>query len=476
MTTGDDLAGFGEQSGHDKRRKKPKKGKTGPSRLPKLTRRAQTVEDGDQDGKLTPEQLGAIGAAATGLIGGIGALTLTGALGRVQRNHGIWFAVAVGLVLLGAAIVVGSPMIQDSAGKVTVKAHRPRKLLLVICAFVAVVGLTPLVVVVVPEVAEPIWDAKSHWITIGLIVSGLAAVVFFALAVEVEWKELRHGGSIHFRPAVKALGTLLVAAGLIIGFVVAIAAAGETEQPTVTLALSSDGAAVTGTAKVGDLGSGARLNVFIDGLTDQQNQYEAVQAPLVAKRVLYRAFIGPNSDGGASDNVTIPLPPGQFDAIAITAYTTERTNQCGVDPPNKQVGTGCAIIRLPDRSSAPDLAASWVSHDVVNVNLQTTLARESQSSSSVLLRATGLDDANHRIVMYTGMMQSTTPTLTRHIRISVPSGIRRICVDAQFATPLFEGPLKADCPLNGNTGSLAGESAIELKTPAVPSSAKENEG
>lgn len=68
--------------------------------------------------------LSTIIAAATGVVGGIGALTLTGALGRVQRNQGRWFAVSVGLVLLGAAVFVGGALIDATAGGITTRPLR----------------------------------------------------------------------------------------------------------------------------------------------------------------------------------------------------------------------------------------------------------------------------------------------------------------------------------------------------------------
>jgi len=41
-----------------------------------------------------------IAAAAAALVSGIGLLTLTGSLGRVQRNSGDLFAIAVGMVIV----------------------------------------------------------------------------------------------------------------------------------------------------------------------------------------------------------------------------------------------------------------------------------------------------------------------------------------------------------------------------------------
>lgn len=48
--------------------------------------------------------LGAVGAAAAALLAGIGALSLTGVLGRVQRNNGELLTGAIALVVLGVAL------------------------------------------------------------------------------------------------------------------------------------------------------------------------------------------------------------------------------------------------------------------------------------------------------------------------------------------------------------------------------------
>ena len=46
----------------------------------------------------------AVAGAGAGLIAGVAALSLTGVLGRVQRNQGFWFAIALGLVVAEAAL------------------------------------------------------------------------------------------------------------------------------------------------------------------------------------------------------------------------------------------------------------------------------------------------------------------------------------------------------------------------------------
>ena len=60
-------------------------------------------------------------AAAAALIAGIGALTLTGALGRVQRNSGLAFAIGLAFVVLGAAIWVIGALISREATPARIK-------------------------------------------------------------------------------------------------------------------------------------------------------------------------------------------------------------------------------------------------------------------------------------------------------------------------------------------------------------------
>lgn len=63
--------------------------------------------------------LTAMAAAAAALVSGVGALTLTGALGRVQRNQGTLFAIAVGCVAIGAGLWVAGSLISPRARKFT---------------------------------------------------------------------------------------------------------------------------------------------------------------------------------------------------------------------------------------------------------------------------------------------------------------------------------------------------------------------
>jgi hypothetical protein len=65
--------------------------------------------------------LGAIAAAGAALISGIGALTLTGTIGRVQRNNGGVFALGLGIVVFGAALWVAASVISPDARSWTIR-------------------------------------------------------------------------------------------------------------------------------------------------------------------------------------------------------------------------------------------------------------------------------------------------------------------------------------------------------------------
>lgn len=445
----------------------------------------------DDSGKLTTEQLAAIGAAATGLIGGIGALTLTGALGRVQRNNGPWLALAIGLVVIGVAVFVGAGMIPDSAGKFRVKvqlrsAGRVQRILGILLALALIVlGAAGLI-----GLANAIRRAQPSLIAVVVILTGaiglIAGIAFTRsiLRVELNQRDLRrwHNVSIGIRELVKAVGTLLVSLGLIVGFVVAITSAGESEQPSVTLALAGDGSSLTASANVGDLGSADRLSVKIDGLVNPSDNQSQTQTPVrsqvncpadaapcyIVRAQLYKGYVGPNSDGHATTSVTVPVPPDEFDAVAISAYTSRNPAGCGQYPTgasNQKEGTGCAVVQLPVRRDAPQLSASWDGNTAIQVSLRSDIARLS-TGVPVLLRITGLRKT-HTTLVYSGIMHTSTSIISRNIRVALPPGFRLVCLDAQTIPPYDPPPpLKTPCPLQGaKQRPLSEQAAIELDPP-----------
>jgi hypothetical protein len=420
--------------------------------------------------KLTPQQLAAITAAATGLVGGIGALTLTGALGRVQRNHGPWFAVAVGLVLLGAAVFVGASMIEPQArasfpfefNSMPKSGRRTKRLQKRTTAQRKVGGVFFLggLIGLVAALLVVIMTTKHGWHNAGRItkeilragkyifvaITSLALVTGFLLLVASALKVKRGKDyEIKLQEAVKAFGTLLLAIGLILGFAVAISSAGQTEQPAVALSLNSDGSAVSGTAKVGDLSSRSRMTVYIDGLTLRGNVYNPTH--------LYTAYIGPNGDGNATDNITVRVPPNEFDAVRLRAFTATNPTDCGKYPTVLQnyQGTGCVIIAIPNRPAAPELAASWERSDIVNITMKSDIARLSSTGSAVLLQVAGRSGKASRtpnvLPLYNAVVQATSSTITRSVRLPLVSNLTMVCIDAQYVSSTAEPPVHVDCPI-----------------------------
>src|SRR3954463_11456862 len=50
-------------------------------------------------------------------ISGVGALAVTGVIGRIQRNHGQLLAIALGLVVLGAALWAAAVLLDKGLGQ-----------------------------------------------------------------------------------------------------------------------------------------------------------------------------------------------------------------------------------------------------------------------------------------------------------------------------------------------------------------------
>jgi hypothetical protein len=229
------------------------------------------------------------------------------------------------------------------------------------------------------------------------------------------------------RQGVQAIGLLLVAIGLIIGFVAAIQSSSQTEQPAASLELNNDGTSVSGTAKVGDLSSKGRLTVLVVGLGQNPD------GSYVPEGTLYRAFVGPNGNGDASETVHVPLPPNEYDAIGIQAFTAPNPAACGRVPTDlhRHPGTGCVIVQLPDRPTAPELSADWSGTSVIRVHLATNIARETPAGGWVLLRAAGTQPApgrsrrgkqDHRpITLYTATLPTASTTISRDVSLFHPT-------------------------------------------------------
>jgi hypothetical protein len=329
---------------------------------------------------------GALFGAAGALVTGVGALALTGTLGRVQRNDGTGFAISLGLVVAGALAWVVA----------------------------AVVGPKP-------------------------------------------------------RTYVKLGGAISVGAGVVLGFIVAIKASTTIEQPSVTLRLSDDGESVVATARAGDLGSDARLNVFVDGLRLARKGKHATATNGQPKdiygtpTILYEAYVGPNGDGEATEDVRVAIPPTRFDAIDIRAFTANDAAECSKAPLNLpgHRGTGCAIIELPAPPAAPELSASLDPSAKSNVVKITLRASRVSDGKLALLQAVGGGHREAPTTLYRATNTATPAgTVSRAVSLPVPPHLGIVCVDAQFAGPRRTFPTVA-CPQRPQPGV----SAVELHIP-----------
>jgi hypothetical protein len=402
---------------------------------------------GDQNGSGLPALLG----VATALIAGIGSLALTGALGRVQRNHGEEFAVALAFAILGAGFW--------AAGAVWGKRTH------VVGRVAWAIGG---VLVAVAGVLIVVFLSGAEWLGwVLIVVGGLSAVAHSELGGRLTWTQA----------AWQWAGLALAAVGLVVGFSAAVNTANDTEQPELALKVDAQ-SELTGTAKVSDLGTGDRLAVEVDGLNrprDQQGK-EVPGSGYQITDTLYQGYVGPDSDGNVSHNFDVRVPPGRYEAIGAKAWTT--TNPHGCNEPLKQVqreadrpksGTACLVRVLPAPPQRPQLAATWEGSGSKGDSLKLTVASANEavgkpSDRVVLVQVDGLMKKRSVSLLVETVDPDAAGETRREIRVPVQKGVRMVCVDARLVVP--GGPQtslpSSQCPLDRE--SSAGE-AVELRVP-----------
>jgi hypothetical protein len=79
------------------------------------------------DNEKTALELGSIVAAAGAFIAGVGAVAATGTLGRVQRNQGAWFALSVGCVIVGAALLLFASLLRGADARRSASGRHSRR-------------------------------------------------------------------------------------------------------------------------------------------------------------------------------------------------------------------------------------------------------------------------------------------------------------------------------------------------------------
>ena len=345
-------------------------------------------DSGDKGG--SGLSLPSVAAAATALIAGVGALTVTGALGRVQRNIGTWFAIALTLVVVGAGLWLAGTLIGP---KLKLKLGRRR-----------------------------------------LGVAQLA----------------------------KVLGVLVSLAGVVAGFGTAIDAANDTEQPSVTIKVDPRNLVLTGTVTVENLSSQEHLTVYVQGLERGQKGYEP-------RAYVSQAFVGPNGDGEASQQLNIQLPPGRFDAVLVRAFTSDNPQECGVHAKggagDRKDFSGCVLVELPDRSARPQLAASW-SGKPPGSPLKLKVTIPAGASAYIGLRPWSLNvvglRGNQTARLYRLTIPAHGPGATeREVELPIDADVRMVCAQVSLEE-IGKPPADVACPVRTVSQDFA---AVELRVP-----------
>ena len=402
--------------------------------------------------------VGAVAALGTGIT----SLAVTGTLGRIQRNHATWFAIAIGLVVAASACWL-------------------------IAAALARQDATPS-----PTGAEPS--------TTGQAGGGGGG---------------GGGGGSKLQHRLAAGGIILAGLGVILGFIISVNTAGEPERPIVSLRLDPTTLTLSGTAKVSRLSSEEPLTVTIDGMRRDG-------AKLVVTQRLAEASVGPDSDGNANEEILVHIPPGQFDVVGVRATTKDDqkpADQCGsypTVPPDDdkggvvsnvtddqqavanagagagadgiqtglpadgtpaapevkktRAGTGCQYVSLPPPTLRPPLTRRWVGagRRTLQITATTPNAMANGDKRPLLHIDVVAFDGKRVTVLERVVRDPAAPgQAIPPLRVSVPASSRTVCAWASLdAKPLIA---PTPCPLDKGMEQFKGNgaAAFEVLGPAA---------
>jgi hypothetical protein len=183
---------------------------------------------------------------------------------------------------------------------------------------------------------EPSWFAVA-------IVLVLVAGVFWSLVPALEITNTRAKRWLRVFSAAFAL------AGFGLSFVLAISIADDQPRPRIAASLSEDRKQLTATITASGLPTDQRAAIHVDVMrrapTKESEEFEQVER-------VYRAFVGPDSDGNVTHLLDIPLPQGSYTDVGIKAYTSADSNLCDdyeiteLDSAGKTSGSGTACVTI----------------------------------------------------------------------------------------------------------------------------------
>jgi hypothetical protein len=181
---------------------------------------------------------------------------------------------------------------------------------------------------------EPRWFAVA---IVSVLVAGALWSLVPALETEGRAKRWLRGFSALFA---------LVGFGLTLGLTISIAS--DQPRPRITASLSEDRKLLEATITASGLPTDQRAAIHVDVLRRETADRER----FAYTKSVYRAFVGPDSDGNVTHALTIPLPRGDFTDVGIKGFTSETSNLCDdykaaeLEGGGKTTGSGTACVTI----------------------------------------------------------------------------------------------------------------------------------
>lgn len=146
----------------------------------------------------------------------------------------------------------------------------------------------------------------------------------------------------------KISSALFAFAGFALTFVLTISIANDQPRPRITAALSENRKLLDATITVSGLPTDQRAAIHVDAL----RRDPADQAEFEYTERVYRAFVGPDSDGNVTHALNIPLPRGDFTDVGIKGFTSGTSTLCDdyqlaqLEGGEKTTGSGTACVTI----------------------------------------------------------------------------------------------------------------------------------
>jgi hypothetical protein len=371
------------------------------------------MQAGNSDSKLI-DAAGIVGAA-TALVTGVGALTLTGTLGRVQRNHGEWFIGSIGAVVVGAGLGLFATLVITNLS--VRKVLQGAAVLLAVCGvavgFAVAVGTAD-------DVERP------------------------SLAITLDEGKLAVTGKAEVGNLSSNERLVVFVDGLVPG---------------------RDGYRTV-----------SRLYQTYAGPDSDGNAAAEIDVQVPPGRFVaigVKAFTGKNaskcdrSAPGLNAPVTGYRVPGEIGTQHKTAVATP-VAQLADEPEDRD--PGCVIVVLPGRPYRPQLTATWEPTDRWPSSVKVTVKasdvgvgtmKDALIAVQVVARRSG---DRRQIALYRTFIEPHSRGATaRRLLVPLDANARTVCADARYVAPGDRLP-RARCPIGKNQPPPV--AAVQLRIPA----------